>query len=188
MFWFNVCSRTYVQINKASRFISIDVLAWKQKRECKQLMLFVLQSIFHVTEGKETFLKFPINLPDLFTLFASLNRFFLLWSFPLIFHFKKRNETKNRNFPSEIPASKCLSSDTGLYSPNRNTQHLLFCLWSSNPRLYLKWTWSDVLGSTTLFIQANREAGARGADGPTQSWLLKFFSLHSLSNFWRYKS
>lgn len=58
MFCFNVCSRTYVQINKASRFISIDVLAWKGKREYKQLMLFVLQSIFHVTEGKETFLNF----------------------------------------------------------------------------------------------------------------------------------
>lgn len=118
IFWFNVCSRTYMQINKASRFISVDVLAWKGKREYKQLMLFVLQSIFHVTEGKETFLKFPINLPDLFTSFASLNRFFLLWTFPLIFHLNE----KKKSFPSEISASKCLSSDMDLYSPNKNTQ------------------------------------------------------------------
>lgn len=82
---------------------------------------------------------------------------------------------KKRCFPLEIFSSKRLSPERGLYAPNRKTQHLAFAPWSSNPSLYLNWTWSNVPRSTSLFFHPKREAGeGEGADGPSQSWSLTF--------------
>lgn len=183
MFWFNVCSRTHVQINKPSRFISIDVLAWKEKREYKQLMLFVLQSIFPVTEGKETFLKFPINLPDLFTSFASLNWFFVV-KFPLDISLKKKE--KEKAFPQKS------------LLPNASAQTWVLIVPTEIPSIsyfaHKAAIQGSILSGAEVMSWVNHvvHSGWEGSRGQGSWWTppepVTQFSLLTQLNFWRYKS
>lgn len=109
--------------------------------------------------GKKPFLKFLSIFLTFFAVYVIciFKQIVLCCEFfPWYFMWKKRF------FPLETSSSKCLNSDRDLYSPNGKNEHLLFCPWSSKPRPYLNWTWSDVLGSTSLFIQPKREVGAGG--------------------------